>query len=49
MAKKKVQNIRIFVNGKWENLLNQQIFKDGKWYKFTKNSGVNKDGVWYVI
>lgn len=49
MAIKKAQSIRIFINGKWENLLNQRIFKNGKWYKFTKNCGVNKDGTWYIL
>lgn len=49
MAVKKALSIRIFINGKWENLLNQRIFKDGRWYKFAKNCGVNKDGTWYVL
>ncbi|UVX33298.1 MAG: hypothetical protein [Bacteriophage sp.] len=49
MAKKKVKSIKVYVNGKWENVLNQKIYKDGKWLTFTTDSGINKDGIWYVL
>lgn len=26
-----------------------KIYKDGKWLTFTIDSGINKDGIWYVL
>lgn len=49
MTKIKTKNIKIFTNGRWESLLNQKIYKDGTWLVFTKNCGINKDGIWYIL
>lgn len=49
MAVQKVKNIRVFINGKWETLIGQKVLKDNKWLTFTKNCGINKDGIWYVL
>lgn len=49
MAIKKCKTIKIFINGNWHDMLNQQVYKNGKWLTFTKSCGVNKDGIWYVL
>lgn len=47
--KKIVKDIKVYKNGKWESLIGQRIFYNGKWVKIKSGFGINYNGMWMVL